>query len=227
MNTHTLTTNCYKQIKKWILDAEFLPGEKLKGEYLKQRLQVGLTPIREALARLASGNLVTFKDKIGFSVTLLEETSVYDTIRSYAKIESLLFRESIEKGDDEWESRIVAALHKLSKVEDTQDKISHDLWEPRNEEFHDALVSGCNYDYLLKTRNELVTLRKWYLRLFRRHIADTQLIKVSHHEHNKLAKLAINRKTDLACSYLYNHLTTDMEPLAYQLIVHGIIKKAT
>lgn len=223
MNNYTLTTICYEQIKKWILETEFLPGEKLKGEYLKQRLQVGLTPIREALARLASSNLVAFKDKIGFSVATLDEKNVYDTIRSYARIETLLFRESIKNGTDEWESRIVAALHKLSKVEDTSEKIPYSLWEPRNDDFHDSLVSECKYNYLLNTRNELVMLRKWYLRLFHRHINNAKLIKVSHHEHTKLAKLAISRKTDLACSYLYSHLTTDMDPLVAHLITHGII----
>src|ERR1043165_7178033 len=56
-------------------------------------------------------------------------------------------RLSVERADLEWESRLVAAYHKLSKAEElvVQDADRHaDLLETYNRQFHIALISGCN-----------------------------------------------------------------------------------
>ena len=52
----------------------------------------------------------------------------------------------------EWESRLVAAYHKLSKAEDlvVREPDRHaDLLETYNRQFHIALISGCNSRWLL------------------------------------------------------------------------------
>lgn len=223
-NDHTLTTACFNQIRDWILTGDLLPGEKLKGEYLKHRLGTGLTPIREALSRLVNTGLVTFKEKMGFSVANLNEEKVRNTWKAYAKIEAmLLLRESIQNGDDNWEADIMAALYKLSKVE-TKVKVEYDIWTQRNDEFHNALISASKLDGLLQVRNELLIVKKWYHRLSNKF---GQEIIADHEEHAKLAQLILSRKAELACSFLYNHLTSDMDEIVNELKHYGLIKTPT
>ena len=61
-------------------------------------------------------------------------------------------RLSVERADLEWESRLVAAYHKLSKAEElvARDADKHaDPLETYNREFHIALISGCHSRWLL------------------------------------------------------------------------------
>ena len=44
-NNDTLATDCINNIRELILSGELFPGERLKGEYLKQKFKVGLSPI--------------------------------------------------------------------------------------------------------------------------------------------------------------------------------------
>jgi len=218
----TLATLCFKQIQEMILNGDLKPGEKLKGEYLKQTLNVGLSPIREALSKLAGTKLVTFKDKIGFRVSEISEAKIYDALQTYAKIECLLLKEAIEHGDDEWEANIMAALYRLAKVEVVNSKIPYRIWVERNSEFHNTLIAACKIKGLIQIRDECLALKEWYTRLAYKNLEDT-LITTNHNEHAKIAQLVIARKTESAGTQLYNHIIYDIESLILKLKKDGFI----
>ena len=134
----------------------------------------------------------------------------------------MLLRETIENGDDEWEANIMATLYKLSKVEVGDTKVVYTTWALRNDEFHNALVSACDINGLVQIRNECLLLKEWYTRLADKEIAK-RLIMASHHEHAKIAELAIARKADTACAKLYKHMTTDIAGLVEKLITNGYV----
>ena len=48
----TLTEAAYEDIKQWILEGEITPGSKISLEDTASRLEVSMTPIREALTKL-------------------------------------------------------------------------------------------------------------------------------------------------------------------------------
>lgn len=209
---NTLATSCFEAIQSLILEGTLNPGEKLKGEFLKQQLKVGLSPVREALFRLVGSNLVEFEDKIGFRVASITERKIHDVFETSAKIECLMLTESIKNGNDEWEAQITSSLYKLSKIEQVDVKQVYPTWVIRNNEFHNALISACNIQGLTHIRNNCLLIKEWYTNLANK---DLQAIKADHQEHTKLAKLAIERKTDLACRALHFHLTK---------VVHNLVK---
>ena len=213
-NNNLLATECFYQIRDLIVSGELLPGEKLKGEYLKHRLNSGLSPIREALSRLVETGLVEFRDKVGFRVAVLTVEKIQDLLKTHAKIECLLLAESIESGDDEWEARVMAALYKLAKVENGE--VLYSQWLARNNEFHNALVSGCNIEGLNRIRSQCVQLKEWYTGFGKKERKD-DLIRANHHEHAKIVELAINRKNESACIKLYKHMTTGIDGIINNL----------
>ena len=215
-NVKTLTSSCFQQIQSMILNGDLAPGEKLKGEYLKQQLQVGLSPIREALAKLTTTGLVEGQDKIGYKVSAISEVKVYEVFKTYAKIECLLLKEAIADGDEAWEARIMAALYRLAKIEQPGVKVSYQLWSERNEEFHNSLISGCNLNPLLQIRNSCVQMKDWYTRLAYKSFAE-RLITAGHSEHLKIAELAIARDSEQATTQLYSHLKSGIELLIHKL----------
>lgn len=222
VKNETLATFCVSKIQDLILNAKLLPGERIKGEYLKNYLGVGLSPIREALSRLVSTGLVEFIDNIGFSVPLISSNKVYDTYKSYAKVEALLLREAIETGDEIWESEIIAALYHLSKVEKKDAKAEYHTWSIYNENFHKALISGCALNGLNNIRKHFMLNKDWYQNLAHHNLTNEQ-IDVNHSEHSKIAELAIARKTDAACAMLYKHTMHSLDPLILKLKQRGYI----
>ena len=60
------TQRAYLAIRRMILVGELAPGEKLKIEKLRQILDMGGSPIREALTLLVSDLLVERLDQRGF-----------------------------------------------------------------------------------------------------------------------------------------------------------------
>src|SRR5438445_8464393 len=106
----TLSQQCYEQLKLDIIDGTLKPGEKLKTATIKERFEIGQSPIREALSRLVASGLVETQDNKGFRVTKLSEKNIRDIYETFAHIENLALSQAIERGDDSWEDSIVATL---------------------------------------------------------------------------------------------------------------------
>lgn len=213
--TYTLATDAYNQIKNIILDGGVKPGEKLKGEYLKNLLGMGLSPIREGLSKLSLTGFVDFSDKVGFQVAIINRHKIYDVFETFAKIEGLLLSESMQKGNDAWEANVLSNLYRLSKVENRNGQHSYSEWFERNEEFHNALIAASTSEYLTSLRNQCLEIKNWFLHLAFKDVDDTTLT-TNHNEHKRIADLAILRdKTVL--NKLYAHNTNSIESLVIKL----------
>ena len=128
--------------------------------------------------------LVDAVDNVGFRVAKLSRDKVYDTFQTYAKIEALLLRESIEHGDDQWEAQIMACLYRLAKVESRDIKVAYQQWSERNDEFHNALVAGCKLDGLMQIRNNCLLIKDWCYGLAYPNLSE-EMVVVNHNEHAK------------------------------------------
>jgi DNA-binding GntR family transcriptional regulator len=77
-------------------------------------------------------------------------------------------RLALAQGDDAWESRVVGALHRVSKLQArSAGKMSPTMkeWETLNEVFQDTLFSGCPNTWLLNFRRTVYFYSKRYLRV--------------------------------------------------------------
>ncbi len=219
----TLATKCRHRLERAILEGELLPGTHLKNEDLKQLLHTALSPIREALSSLAEKGLLDFEENKGYTVAKKSSLELIDSMKTYAEIECLCLQQSIENGNDQWESQIVAALHKLKKLE-TQKMVEYSLWEPVNREFHAALVAACPIRELLKIRDLCALKHEWFVRLSF-HFADSPLMKVNHKQHREIANFALKKKIESAKEALYSHITSSADNLLNNLLRHNIINE--
>lgn len=60
------THHAYRLVRNMIVVGDLKPGEKLKVDGLRERLNTGASPIREALSLLTSDHLVERIDQRGF-----------------------------------------------------------------------------------------------------------------------------------------------------------------
>ena len=188
------------------------PGAKLKLKDLGERYESGVIPLREALSRLVSTSLVVAESQKGFRVAPVSIEEILDITRVRREIECLAIRDSIENGDVEWEARVLSAHHRLKSLSLRSEAKPLTLdrdWEAVHQQFHEALVSGCQSKWLLRFREMLVEQMARY-----RHLS----IKVWNKprnvpaEHARIADAVLTRNADLAASLVTDHFarTTDI-----------------
>ena len=87
---------------------------------LMQRYGFSSSAVREALSRLVTDGLVEAVDQRGFRTTPASREQLIDITETRVTVESVALQRSIEHGDLAWESRIVAAFHRLAVVRVTR-----------------------------------------------------------------------------------------------------------
>jgi DNA-binding GntR family transcriptional regulator len=205
----TLASAAYLQLRREIINGDLLPGSKLKTRDLAERLDVGLTPIREALSRLSSEGLVRQLDQRGFSVAPIDEAGLIDLTRARAWMNELGLRKSIENGGREWEEGVLIAHHRLSRVprplEDTPTRTPE--WDAAHMAFHRALIAGSGSDWLTTVCDQVFEAVARYRQVSR--IGRTrELIDA---EHKAITEAAISRDADLAVGLLTKHIEMTAE----------------
>ncbi|MBF0277002.1 MAG: GntR family transcriptional regulator [SAR324 cluster bacterium] len=143
----TLASSVYELLRDDIMSGNLRPGEKLRSEFLRDRYNVGNSPVREALNRLSSDGLVIREDQKGFRVSSVSKGDLMELLKTRCWLEEIALRESIAHGEAAWEERLVLAFHRLSRVKrvtpgDTS-KTTNPDWEQLHRDFHMCLISNC------------------------------------------------------------------------------------
>src|SRR5271170_3812961 len=139
----TIAESIYRRLRQDILWGRFAPGSPLRSDRLRARYDVGISPLREALTRLASERLVTSVGQRGFRVAPLTAYDVEDTMKTRIVIEREALTKSIERGDIAWETAVVAAFHGLSRNPIPKEPgTATQVWAVHHRQFHMSLLSA-------------------------------------------------------------------------------------
>jgi DNA-binding GntR family transcriptional regulator len=79
----------YTQIRRWIVEGRFRPGERLIEQRIAEELDLSRTPVREALRMLQSEGLVQFEANRGATVRSLTIADIADLYELRARLESM------------------------------------------------------------------------------------------------------------------------------------------
>jgi GntR family transcriptional regulator, carbon starvation induced regulator len=213
----TLASLAYQRLREDILAGTLPPNEKLRMRPLQARYQMGLAPLREALARLHAENLVTSSDHRGFWVTPISVEELRDLTRIRMLLEGEALRESIAHGDDGWEADVISAFHRLARATERGTHLAADTigeWEARHEEFHGALIAAADSRLLLRLRAMLAQL----VRRYRRYAVASAGERDHLREHKAIMEATIGRDAARATRLLAEHyeLTTKAILARYQ-----------
>lgn len=193
------TQRTYHELRKLIVTGDIRPGEKLKIEGLRTRLQTGASPIREALSLLTSDNLVERMDQRGFRVSPTSEKNFDEILMLRCELEDMALRESIANRTQDWEEIVVLSHHRMVRAQASGDEAFEDL----HKAFHMALLANCERPILLKFCSQLYDLNIRYrylagraLNYKRREVAN---------EHQSILDTAIEGNADAASRHLLSH----------------------
>lgn len=204
----------YIQVRADILAGRLHPGDKLLLADLTQRYDAKMGTVREALLKLASEeDLVVAEPQVGFRVRPISTDDLEELTEARQVMEAEVFRISIEQGDLEWESRVIASHHRLTRIPqmdpDDPARIS-DEWARAHADFHETLLSGCTNARL---RNVALTWRA-AAELYRRWSVTTphQGRDIAA-EHRALCEAAVAREVDRGVDLLRAHISTTTQAL--------------
>lgn len=201
-----MTQGAYEGLRADLLACRILPGVRLKIQELCLRFSVSLGAIREALSRLTSEGLVMAEPQRGFRAAPISAADLTDLTMVRIEVDSLCLKRAIACGDIGWESRLVAAAHRLARTPEREPEDparSSDDWAEAHATFHLALVEGCNSPWLLHLHALLYAQSERYRRLSVPFAAGGRDVNA---EHQAIVAAALARDAKNAVRLLATHL---------------------
>lgn len=191
----------YDTIKQLILTLNVKPGEQLHIEDLSKKMKVSRTPIREALLKLESEDLVEANARVGFFVKRItkkdldELFEIREITESYAaKKAALLVKDSDVAWIDKLQKEAVRAVKKGKLNEFNEKEIA----------LHTFIIEKSQNQRLLKLVESIkdLTYRQRLLAL-----ESMDNVKKSLTEHQKIINALQNRNSNLAAKLMSNHIS--------------------
>ena len=205
-STVPLAEQAFQHLRKDVLCGNFAGGVKLKLDELQNRYGFSSSPLREALSRLAQEGLVRADERRGFRVASISREDLRDITRMRLLIDVPALADAMANGNDTWEAAIVAAHHRLDKMESRFSDgplVLDDQWSAVHKDFHMALVSACTSERQLAWSASLFDQAERYRRFSARHRTSSRR---KSDEHRQLMDAALRRDTPVACALLTEHI---------------------
>lgn len=217
----------YEQLKLDIIRGVFKPGEKLLMSGLKERYELGVGPLREALSRLVAEHLVVVISQKGYRVASMSLQEMQDIYDARANLEAMIVGLAIERGDDAWEAQILAHSHTLSKVMDVKNREQVlNVWDERHKAFHSAIAVGCGSKHLIQARTLLFDQAERYRHLWlTQTVFSEEALMLKRKEHAALVEVILVRDTARAAAMMRSHLMTPV-PIIAEVMQRGGLGKA-
>jgi DNA-binding GntR family transcriptional regulator len=205
----TVGESAYQKIRADIVFGRLPPGKKLKLDQLKANYGASVSTLREILNRLHSERLVVAEGQKGFGVAPVSIANLREIAALRQLLECRALEQSFRAGDMEWEGRIVAAHHRLARMEERMaqgDRTHTEEWKRYDWQFHQALISACGSKMLID--NHAAVFDK-YLRY--QMIALSYRGEIAAGEHASLLECAMQRDSARACEVLTRHVAGGVE----------------
>jgi DNA-binding GntR family transcriptional regulator len=158
----TLTEQAYGQIEELIVTLRLKPGQVLSEQSLSNSLEIGRTPIREALQRLALEGLVTILPRKGILVSEINPKSQLLVLEVRRELERLLARASAERATRDQKEEFLAIASGMEKAAKSNDDIA---FMRLDRELNLLTIEATCNDYAARSMKLLQGLsrRFWYM----------------------------------------------------------------
>src|SRR5215208_795223 len=200
----SIADRAYDRIRADIIFGHLAPALRLRLDRLANEYGASVSTLREILSRLSSEGLLVAEGQRGFQVAPVSPGGFEDVAAMRLLLETFALPSSFAAGDLEWESRVVAAHHKLAFMERRMmagDRDGTVLWKRYDREFHQTLIEACGSQTLLDL---YAGVYDQYLRY--QMVAVVFRGETAAEEHGTLLDCALSRDAVRACDVLARHV---------------------
>ncbi|MFD8736034.1 GntR family transcriptional regulator [Streptomyces sp. NPDC059618] len=201
-----LSEQVYGHLRDAIMRGDHSPGTPLKPQDLAKEQGVSLAVVREALVRLVGEGLADRLPNRGFAVPSFSDRRWQEIAEARRTVEPVVLRMAVERGDVDWEGRVRAAHHRLTRTPaygPEEGAYYTEAWAEAHRVFHRTLLEGCGNHALLETFDRMWTASE----LARRWSAHRDPDRDGAREHRELEEAALARDADTAAAVLTRHLS--------------------
>ncbi|NPD16336.1 FCD domain-containing protein [Xinfangfangia sp. D13-10-4-6] len=207
----SLSDRTYLQLREDIVAGKLQAGAKLKLEGLMQDYGVGMSPLREALARLIGDRMVTTEAQRGFWVAPMSLAELDDLTRVRSLLETEAISSAIVKGDAAWMQSVTDTFSQLADIEAQLPASAEALtpqlleaWESSNRAFHASLVAAADSPIIIRFRQQLYQQSERYRRVS---LTASRGWRSVTEEHLAIYEAVRDRNVLRACKMTEIHLT--------------------
>ena len=210
-STQSSTQRAYLALRNDIIFGRIPPGQRLKIDSLKETLDTGASPVREALSLLTSDQLVDRIDQRGFRVAQTSREQFQEILDLRCNLEDMAVRDSLGHADAAWEDALVLSHHHMSRAR-AKDQ---ETFEECHKAFHMALLAACQSPIMLRFCSQLYDLNVRYRYLagqskgYARRDVDA--------EHQAILDAAVERDVETVSARLMEHYRNTGAFLAEQI----------
>lgn len=158
----TLTDKAYIQLEEMIVTLQLAPGQVLSESELGEQLEIGRTPIREALQRLSREGLVTILPRKGILVTEINPRKQLLLLEVRRELERLMARAAAARSTEQERKafrRIAKGMRQAASKNDEMKFIRHD------NELNELIAEASHNEYAERSMLAMQGLsrRFWYV----------------------------------------------------------------
>jgi GntR family carbon starvation induced transcriptional regulator len=202
----TLAELAYRRMRDDIVWGRLQPGEPLRSDDLRARYGLGVSPLREALSKLAVERLVIAVGQRGYRVAPVSAAEAQDVLSVRLLIEGEALARSMRRGGVEWETELMAAFHRLSRMPlPIGPGADPETWAETHRAFHMALLASCDSPWLLNYAANLYDQAERYRLIRVMRTPKAVLARDIAAEHAELLQAALSRDVERAARALHEH----------------------
>lgn len=160
-----LSDKAYQLIRHKIITLELPPLSAIDEQELMEDLQLGRTPIREALQRLVAEDLVLLAPRRGMFVADISITDLQRIFEARMMLEGFCARLAAERATLDQLAEMDSLMAELKSVPDGDNKTLMNI----DERFHELLYQAADNEFLTDTLRRLhaLSFRIWHVVLDR------------------------------------------------------------
>lgn len=168
----SLTDRAYREIEELIVTLRLAPGEVLSEAALSKQLDIGRTPIREALQRLAREGLVQILPRRGILVSDINVRRQLELLRVRRELERLMARYAAIRTTPAERNAFLALARGMDHSAEAEDEVA---FMRQDRSLNLMMAKACRNEYAQKSMGLMhgLSRRFWYMHF--KHVGDLPL----------------------------------------------------
>ena len=194
----SLTDQAAFWLRRDIVRGVFSPDERLTVDFLSRFYEIGRSPVQAAILQLEPSGLLHHEHQKGYRVAPASLADYNDVTQFFNELTRIAIRKSKENGSQEWEERVIVALHRTSRIAKVIDHHTEgrELWQLAFKRMHGTILSGCGSPLLMETLAAIGDRAERYIALFA--TLEPDLERDHQAEHRELVDTILDKDVDEA-----------------------------
>lgn len=203
----TLAQNVTESLRDWILHGQLRPGSRLEEIPLAEKLGVSRTPVRAALATLASEGLIDHQPKRGYLVRTFDLEAIAAAYEVRSVLEGLACRRAAQRGlSPEQTEQLLHGLREGDRLlaGHTLRPEDHEPYQQINVQIHTILLEASGNPWVMRFAEQAHNIPFASDRIIL--WDDHAVIHHSHTDHHRIVEAVIARDSARAEQLMREHV---------------------